>query len=109
MNYAGNHYNFDDTPPTQETVRIYLKGALVGEYRRDLSYNGASYDVSDIWAVADIQWRSDSDYTVEPLPSDQPGAPNIVGYLCTTIYDGSSGWWDSSAIWRCWPPGSGWP
>jgi hypothetical protein len=95
VNYAGNHYNVYDTPPTVETVRIYLKGVLAGEFRRELLYNGSTYEVSDIWAIADIEWRSDSDYVVKPLPSDEP-AIGLVGYLCSIIYDGFSGWWDSN-------------
>ena len=70
------HYFSEDgtslAPPTRNTVRIYLNGLQVAEYRRTLEEEKA------LWAVADIAWFEDGNGTVTPYPSDSPGKVGSV-------------------------------
>jgi hypothetical protein len=61
--------------PTRNTVRIYLNGLQVSEYRRTLSAKKA------IWAVADIVWLADGTSFVTPFPSDVSGQIGAVSSL----------------------------
>ncbi|MBI3178936.1 MAG: hypothetical protein HYZ27_04705 [Deltaproteobacteria bacterium] len=57
---------FGEVPPTRNTVRIYLNGFQVAEYRRTL------IEVKDLWAVAEITWQSGGTGFVTTYPSDAP-------------------------------------
>ena len=61
------------TLEAQNTVRVYINGLQVAEYRRILRM------VKDMWAVADIEWKSDNTAEVRPL-SDNNGSDN--GFIC---------------------------
>ncbi len=57
--------------PTRNTVRVFLNGLQVAEYRRTLSEE-------TMWEVADITWSTDGTGTVTPYPSDSPGQIGTV-------------------------------
>ncbi len=87
VNYAGNHFDYGDHPPTGSTLRVYLGGALAGDFTREVRAH------ADVWAVADVVWESPTSYHLAPLPGDDPSDPTAVGYICSTYFDWQTGWW----------------
>ena len=79
VHYYGD-WNLTGTSPTRETIRIYLNGIQVAEYRRTLTVEKA------VWAVADITWQADGTSFVTPYPSDAPGEIGSVAIreTCST-------------------------
>ena len=62
---------------TRNTVRIYLNGVQVGEYRRILRDEQA-------WLVADITWTAENLGYVVPYPSDTAGEVGAVSSFPTS-------------------------
>lgn len=74
------HY-FRGTTPTRLTLRIWLNGLPVAEYRRVV--NAAK----DVWAIADITWRDDGTGYATAIASDRPGEIGVVERIaaCTNL------------------------
>jgi Uncharacterized protein conserved in bacteria (DUF2135) len=82
VHYFGD-FNTGATSPTRETIRIYLNGMQVAEYRRTLTVEKA------VWAVADITWQADGTGFVTPYPSDAAGQ---IGSVAVMQSCNSPGW-----------------
>jgi hypothetical protein len=67
------HYwaDYADSSPTRNTVRVFLNGLQVAEYRRTLSDQ-------TMWLVGDIAWNANGTGTVTPYPSDAAGQVGTV-------------------------------
>ena len=67
------HYwaDYDDHSPTRNTVRVYLNGLQVGEYRR-------THAEETEWLVGDITWLPGNTGFVTPYPSDAAGQIGTV-------------------------------
>lgn len=81
------HYYTDYTTgsvsATLNTLRIWLNGVQVAEYKRSLNAGKAT------WAAVDITWFADNTGTVTPYPSDTAGQ---VGAVDTMEDCDSPGW-----------------
>ena len=95
-------------PAATSFASALLDGVLAGEFLRDLEYNSAYYGVDDVWAVADIVGNSDTDFYLDPLPSDT-AQPGVVGYLCQATDDYGTAWWNSNCPTNDWGSGHEFP
>jgi uncharacterized protein YfaP (DUF2135 family) len=77
-------YNTGSSMPTRNTIRVYLNGVQVAEYRRTLSTDKA------IWAVADILWLADGTGTITPYPADEAGQIGAVSQMQACMTPGWS-------------------
>jgi hypothetical protein len=84
VHYYGD-YNFGESTPTRETLRIYFNGIQASEYRRTLPRADA------IWAVADVNWAADGTATVTPYPSDAAGEVGAMAFM-TDCSNMGGGW-----------------
>ncbi|MBI5508741.1 MAG: hypothetical protein HY903_08300 [Deltaproteobacteria bacterium] len=64
------HY-WRGTQPTRNTVRVYLNGIQVAEYRRTLTDAQA-------WLVADIKWNDSGIGSIEPYAADVAGQVGAI-------------------------------
>jgi uncharacterized protein YfaP (DUF2135 family) len=79
-------HDFRGSLPTRETIRIYLNGTNVAEYRRTLNRT------NDVWTVADITWYENNTGIVTPFRSDHAGEIGTVSQInaCTSLNFGGS-------------------
>lgn len=73
-----------DTQPTRNTVRIFLDGVQVAEYRRTIKEE-------QLWAVADITWTATGGI-VNPYASDRPGEVGTVRSFTRSDCSGGDIW-----------------
>ncbi len=77
------HY-FAGSGNIRQTVRVWLNGLPVAEYRRTLRSS------ADTWAVADVTWLADATGVVTPIPSDTAGEVGSVRNIsdCSALNGG---------------------
>jgi hypothetical protein len=74
------HY-WRGTAPTRNTVRVYLNGLQVAEYRRTLNEE-------DKWLIADIKWGESGTGVLTPYASDVTGQVGTVSTFPTSSCGG---------------------
>ncbi len=82
------HY-WRGTARTRNTVRVFLNGMQVAEYRRELTLEQA-------WRVADIEWGVEGGGSIIPYPSDPPSEVGDVSSFSTDSCGGGGGGYDDS-------------
>ena len=60
---------------TRATIRVWLNGVAVAEYKRTLAAAGA------VWAVGDVIWNANGTGIFQPYPSDNGADPGAVATI----------------------------